>query len=323
MTGGGGFLGQAIVRRLVDRGDDVRTYSRGFYPELATLNVNQVQGDISSKPDVIRACRDRELIFHVAAKPGVWGKYSDYHDTNVIGTQNVIAACKAHGVPYLIYTSSPSVVFNGNDMEGVDESVPYPDHFDTAYQKTKAVAEQYVIQAAADSLHTIILRPHLIWGPGDNHLVPRILARAKTLFQVGNGENIVDTTYIDNAASAHLLAADKLIARPEFSGNVYFISQGEPVRLWDMINHILQAGGLDPVRRSMPSRLVWVIGAVLELLYHLLYRSNEPKMTRFVAEELSSSHWFDINAAKRDLEYAPEVSIEEGLARLQTWLESK
>lgn len=323
VTGGSGFLGQAIVRRLIDRGDEVRTYSRGFYPALAAMNVDQIQGDIRSRTDVFGACRDRDLVFHVAAKPGVWGRYSDYYSTNVIGTQNVIAACKAHEVPNLVYTSSPSVIFDGKDMEGVDESLPYPDHYHTHYQKTKALAEQHVVRETADGLKTIILRPHLIWGPGDNHLTPRIIARAKTLFIVGNGENLVDTIYIDNAADAHLLAAERLAEHPNLSGKIYFISQDEPVRLWDMINNILKSAGLDPVVRSMPRKMAWLIGALLESIYRILHIYSEPKMTRFVAEELSTSHWFNISAAKRDLGYKPEVSIEEGLAQLQTWLMSE
>jgi len=320
VTGGGGFLGSAIVKQLLARGDDVRTYSRHRYPSLTALKVDQVQGDIAGRANLLRACRGRELVFHVAAKPGVWGAYRDYYDTNVIGTRNVITACKAQAVPFLVYTSSPSVVFDGGDMEGTDESAPYPDTYRTHYQSTKAEAERAVAKAADDHLRTIILRPHLIWGPGDNHLVPRIISRSKWLFRIGNGENLVDTVYIDNAATAHLLAADRLMAQPDLSGNIYFISQGEPIRLWDMIDRILEAGGLGPVTRSIPTWLAWWIGAVSESIYRLLRLKGEPRMTRFVAEELSSAHWFDIGAAVRDLGYQPKVSIDEGLTRLRTWL---
>jgi len=320
VTGGGGFLGHAIVKRLVEKGDDIRTLSRGDYPGLEALGVEHIQGDIADRSAVMAACRDRDLVFHVAAKPGVWGRYPDYFNTNVIGTRNVVTACKTHGVPLLVHTSSPSVIFDGRDMEGVDESAPYPDRYHTHYQETKALAERHVIEATDESLRTIVLRPHLIWGPGDNHLVPRIIARARTLFVVGDGQNSVDTIYIDNAADAHLLAADRLAADPALSGKVYFISQDEPVRLWDMVNSILGAAGLDPVARSMPMKAAWAIGALLESIYRLFRIPTEPKMTRFVAEELSTSHWFDISAAKRDLGYAPSVAIDEGLVRLRDWL---
>jgi nucleoside-diphosphate-sugar epimerase len=210
VTGGGGFLGGAIVRHLVQRGDRVTSFSRRLYPELEKLGVEQIQGDISNANAVERACREVDLVFHVASKPGVWGNYVTYYRINVIGTQNMIAACKQHNVPQLVYTSSPSVVFDGDDMEGVDESVPYPEKYHAHYPKTKAMAEQSVIAAGNEGLRTIILRPHLIWGPRDNHLVPRIIERANRLVKVGDGRNLVDTIYIDNAADAHIQAADRL-----------------------------------------------------------------------------------------------------------------
>ncbi|MDI6688551.1 MAG: NAD-dependent epimerase/dehydratase family protein [Desulfobacterales bacterium] len=320
VTGGGGFLGKAIVRRLVERGEHVRSFSRGFYPELDYMGVEQVQGDLEDKDAVEAACKGIDLVFHVAAKTGVWGDYSEYFKTNVTGTNNVIAACIKHKVPRLVYTSSPSVVFNGTDMQGVDESVPYSNKFCAHYPKTKAIAEQNVINAARGDLMTIVLRPHLIWGPRDNHLVPRIISRAKRLVIVGDGKNLVDTIYIDNAVDAHILAADRLEKNHKLSGNVYFISQGEPVFLWDMVNDILKAAGFAPVNRSISRRTAWAIGAMLEACFKIFKLPGEPQMTRFVAEELATAHWFDISAAKKDLGYVPRVSTKEGIRRLEDWL---
>lgn len=323
VTGGGGFLGGAIVKLLVERGDEVRSFSRGFYPESARMGVEQIQGDIGDKTAVNRACKGVDLVFHVAAKPGVWGDYSEYYKTNVSGTINVIAACKIHKVSRLVYTSSPSVIFDGADMEGADESVPYPEKFHAHYPKTKALAEQYVADAAKSGLRTIILRPHLIWGPRDNHLVPEIISKAGRITRIGKGKNLIDTIYIDNAARAHILAADKLEKNPEISGKKYFISQDEPVYLWDMINDILKAAGLPPVKYSIPKSAAWLIGAVLEFGYKIFGIKQEPPMTRFVAGELATSHWFNISAAKKDLGYVPEVSIKEGLKRLEAWLKNR
>lgn len=323
VTGGGGFLGSAIVTLLVERRYHVRSFSRNRYPELSSMGIEQIQGDICNKTAIEQALRGVDLVFHTAAKAGIWGDYSDYYRTNVTGTQNVIAGCKKHHISRLIYTSSPSVVFNGTDMEGVNESVPYPATYHAYYPQTKAIAEQYVIKAAGQGLMTIILRPHLIWGPRDKHFVPRIIARANRLIRVGNGKNLIDTVYIDNAADAHILAADGLEKNSKLSGNMYFISQGDPVPLWDMINHILKAAGLAPVRRSMPRRMAWMIGVMLELAYRTFNISGEPRMTRFLADELAKAHWFDISAARKDLGYAPRISIKEGLRRLESWLQNK
>lgn len=322
VTGGGGFLGYAIVERLVQRGRRVRTFGRSLHPALETLGVEQIQGDLRDPWAVDRACREMNVVFHTAAKTGVWGSYREYHLVNTIGTQNVTNACRQYGVERLVYTSSPSVVFDGKDMRGADESAPYPPRYHAPYPKTKAMAEKAVIQAAAEGLKTIVLRPHLIWGPGDNHLVPRILARAEQLRRVGSGTNQVDTTYIDNAAEAHLLADAALAADPGLSGRCYFISQGEPIRLWEMVDAILKAGGKPPVEKSIPTPLAWVAGVLLEGVHTLFRIETEPRMTRFVAGELSTDHWFDISAAQRDLGYAPQVSTAEGLRRLEAWLQS-
>jgi len=322
VTGGGGFLGSAIVKLLVHKGNIVYSFSRGYYPELSALGVEQLRGDIVNENQVFSACKGRDIVFHVAAKAGIWGKYKDYHRTNVIGTQHVISACRSNAVPFLVYTSSPAVVFNGKDVEGITESAPYSNQFHAHYAKTKALAEQAVVKASGKGLCTIILRPHLIWGPGDTHLVPRIISRAQSLLKVGAGKNLVDTTYIDNAAEAHILAADQLMKNPALSGRIYFISQGEPVLLWEMINHILKAAGLAPVTRSISPSVAWWTGLILETLYGILGISREPKMTRFLSEELATSHWFDISAARRDLGYSPKISINEGLERLEAWLKT-
>ncbi len=321
VTGGGGFLGGAVVEMLLKRGDNVSSFSRGDYPALKEAGVNQIQGDLSNPDDVSAAVNGMDCVFHVAAKPGVWGKYSDYYNTNTIGTQNIVDACLKHNVKRLIHTSSPSVVFTAGDMEGVDESVPYAKTFHTHYVKTKKMAEDYVLNAVKEKgLNAIILRPHLIWGPKDNHLVPRVIDRAKKLVKVGKRDNLVDTIYIDNAAHAHILADEKLAEKPELSGKIYFITQDEPIPMWDMINGILNAADLKPITKSLPHRVVWCIGSVLEFVYTVFRLPGEPKMTRFVADELASAHWFDISAAKNDLGYKPLVSTKEGLKRLAEWL---
>jgi nucleoside-diphosphate-sugar epimerase len=322
VTGGGGFLGSAIVRRLIARGDRVASLSRRRYAELDALGVTQFQGDVVDPKAVDEASRGCGIVFHVAARAGISGHYRCYYQVNVLGTQNVLAACRRHAIGRLVYTSSPSVIFDGRDMEGVDESVPYPSHYEAAYPQTKALAEQAVRAANGPGLATVSLRPHLIWGPGDNQLVPRLLARAHAgrLRRIGRVSKRVDSVYIDNAADAHLLAADRLAPGSAIAGKVYFITNGEPLPLWELVNRILATAGLGPVTRSVPRSLAWAAGWTFEKVYALAGSEREPPMTRFLARELATAHWFDIGAARRDLDYRPAVSIEEGLRRLAEYL---
>jgi nucleoside-diphosphate-sugar epimerase len=318
VTGGGGFLGLAIVRLLRARGDSVRSFSRHEHVELRELGVEQMQGDLTEQEAVASAISGADIVFHVAAKAGLWGPYEDYHRANVIGTQNVLAGCRKHGVSRLVYTSSPSVIFNGRDMEGVNESVPYPAHFEANYPRAKAAAEQLVRSANDAQLATVCLRPHLIWGPGDNHLLPRLAARAHAgqLRRIGGGRKLIDTVYVENAAGAHLLAADRLSPGSPIAGKVYFISQGEPIETWEMINHLLEASGAPRVDRAVPAALALLFASFLEITHRLARKASEPRLTRFMVRELCTAHWFDISAAKRDLGYTPSVSIQEGLRRL-------
>jgi nucleoside-diphosphate-sugar epimerase len=263
------------------------------------------------------------MVFHVAAKAGVWGDYADYHRANVVATQNVIQACRQHGIGKLIFTSSPSVVFDGTSIEGGDETLPYPQSFKAPYPATKARAEQHVLAATDSNLATVSLRPHLIWGPGDNHLVPRIIERGRNgqLRIIGKGTNLVDTVYIDNAAEAHILAAERLAPDSDISGRAYFISQGDPRPLWDIVNAILACADIPPVTGSIPANLAYAAGWMLEKAYTLFNINGEPRITRFVARELATSHWFEITAAQQDLAYRPRISIEEGLKKLRAHLQ--
>jgi nucleoside-diphosphate-sugar epimerase len=319
VTGGGGFLGKAIVTQLIARGDEVRSFSRGDYPELRRLGAEVKRGDIIDADSVALAARRCDVVFHAAAKAGIWGSYREYYDTNVVGTENVIAACRHHNINRLVYTSSPSVVFDGRDMEGVDESAPYPETFEAPYPKTKALAEKLVLKVNNNDLATVALRPHLIWGPGDHHLVPRLIDRGKSgrLFKVGSKPHLVDCVYIDNAAAAHLLAADRLAPGSSIAGKAYFISQGEPVDIGELMDHIIATAGIPPIRRTVSPRFAYAVGWFFEMLYTLLRIREEPPMTRFLAKQLSTAHWFDIRAARRDLDYHPFISINEGLEHLR------
>jgi 2-alkyl-3-oxoalkanoate reductase len=323
VTGGGGFLGRYIVEQLLARGDGVTVFARGAYPELEALGARVIRGDLQDAEAVKAACAGMDIVYHVAARAGMWGPWDDFYGVNVTGTQNVIAACRANGVPRLVNTSSPSVIFDGEPHEGVDESYPYPTRYESPYPHTKAIAEQAVVAAHSPDLLTVSLRPHLIIGPRDNHLLPGLLARAKTglLPQVGDGTNKVDLTDVEDAARAHLLAADALVPGspldgPTGRGRVYFISQDEPVNLWAWIRALLRALDLPEPRVRLSLKTARAAGAVLEKLHTTLHRPGEPRFTRFIASELAMSHYYDISAAKRDLGYAPQRTMAEVTARV-------
>lgn len=319
VTGGGGFLGLYIVEQLVARGDQVRNVSRSRYPDLDALGVESIQGDLRDPRTANSACEGVDVVFHTAAVAGIWGPWEFYHGINTVATHNVVAGCRTHGVPKLVFTSSPSVTFDGSDQRNVDESVPYPTGWLCHYPHTKALAEQHVLEAnGTNGLMTCSLRPHLIWGPRDHHLIPRLLERARSgkLRRVGDGTNMVDMIYVENAAAAHLQAADALGPGSPVCGRSYFISQGEPVNCWDWINEILALADLPPITKSISSRAAWRIGAVMEAAYRLLRRKSEPRMTRFLAAQLAKDHYFDIQRAIDDFGYRPRVSTEEGMERL-------
>lgn len=325
VTGPGGFLGRSIVEQLLARGDQVRGLARGQYPELVAQGVEMISGDLRDQPIVEAACQDVDVVFHVASVAGIWGPWLHYFGINVEGTRHVVSGCLRHGVPRLVYTSSPSVTFNGADQIGVDERVAYADRWLCHYPHTKAIAEQHVLQSSGrQGLLTCSLRPHLIWGPRDQHLIPRLLDRARRgkLRQVGRGENLVDITYVDNAATAHLLAASALEPGSPVAGRAYFISQGEPVNCWQWINEILQLAGVPPVRRSISYGMAWRLGGVLEWIYRRTGSAGEPRMTRFLAAQLATSHYFDIGRARADFGYAPLISTAEGMRRLAESLRS-
>ncbi|WP_295359620.1 2-alkyl-3-oxoalkanoate reductase [Arenimonas sp.] len=323
VTGGGGFLGQGICKALLAEGHEVTSFQRSHSPALEAMGVRQLRGDLADAQAVHAAFAGHEAVFHNAAKAGAWGSYQSYFDANVTGTRNVLAAMRAHGIGRLVYTSTPSVTHSGRTpVEGGNEAnTPYGHGFKAPYPTTKRVAELEVLAANDASLSTVALRPRLIWGPGDTQLLPRLAERAKAgrLRYVGGGHNRMDTTYIDNAAQGHLDAFKALAPGAACAGKAYFISNGEPREVRRIVNDMLVAAGVPPVDKSIPYGVAYAAGAVLEVAWRALRLQGEPPMTRFLAEQLSTPHWYDISAAARDFGYVPRVSMDEGLARLAQW----
>ena len=322
VTGPAGFLGGEIVEQLLARGDEVVGISRGDYPELADKGVQYHRGDLSDEDVTNRLIREVDAVVHTAAVAGVWGAYESFYRINTLATKNVIEACRRNRIKTLVFTSSPSVTFGGDHQRGVDETEPYPTRWLCAYPQTKAMAEQAVLKAHQLSvLHTCALRPHLVWGPHDPHLLARVIDRASSgkLKIVGDGENLIDTVHVTNAAAAHLDAIDALCRDPESAGGrAYFVAQDEPVNCWDWIAKICEAGGVAAPKHRVPFGMAYAIGAALETAYRLAGKRDEPPMTRFVAAQLAKDHYFDISSAKERLGYKVRITMDQGLEDLQS-----
>jgi nucleoside-diphosphate-sugar epimerase len=319
VTGASGFLGRYLVEQLLARGDPVRTFCRTRDPFFDGLGVDAVCGDLRDRRAVTAACQGVDVVFHAGGAAGIGGPWSHFHAVNTLGTRNVVEGCLAHGVHRLVFTSSPSVTFQCESQRNVDESAPYAKRWFCHYAHSKAIAEQHVLASSGkNGLLTCALRPHLIWGPRDRHLFPQLLSRVRNgrLWRVGDGKNLVDNVYVENAARAHLLAADALKPGSPAAGRAYFISQGEPVNCWDWLNELVALAGLPPVRKSISFRTAWAIGLACEMAYGLLRLRGEPPMTRFLAAQLSQSHYFNIRRAREDLGYTPTISTAEGMRRL-------
>lgn len=326
VTGPGGFLARYIVKQLLERGDFVRGFARRPQPKLESAGMEMVRGDLSDESELERACEGIDCVFHVAAISGIGEPWSRYYQTNTVGAYNVLTAAVKQSVPYFLYTSSPSVVFGPKSLEKVDETTPYPRWYNSHYARSKALAEQRVLEyngrtePSGQTLRTCSLRPHLMWGPGDEALIPRLIQRAQTgrLRQVGQANNLVDILYVENAAEAHVQAADA-IQKPDspLPGKKYFLSQGTPVNVWGWINELLALYGEPPVSRRISFSAAYYAGAAFEAIWKLFRWVPDPPMTRFLAQQLALSFYFDISAAERDFGFRPKISKEEGMERLK------
>ena len=321
VTGGGGFLGYAIVLQLLEKKYEIHTYSRSKYKKLEGHGIHQHEGNLTDYNTLKTAMEGCDAVFHVAAKTGIQGDYSSFYRTNVTGTENILKACSELNIPHMIYTSSASVVFS-NGSEGMNESMPYPSRFDAYYPQTKAIAEALVLNASGGSLITCSLRPHLVWGPGDIHFIPRLLEkRSKNkLRRLGTKKYLVDVTYVDNAAKAHLQAFEAMLNHPDsVAGKAYFLSQDEPIAVHEFIDRLLESGGLQPVQKTLNLHTARIIGWLMDRVVRLFRLEQEPPLTLFIAKQLTSSHWYDISASKKDFGYKPSISIDKGMRQLKKW----
>lgn len=323
VIGGGGFLGGQIVRYLQAGGGQTRVMGRNHYPELEALGVECLRGDITKQADVQAACRGMDTVFHTASLSYMWGKKELVYQVNVEGSANVIKACRDHAVPRLIYTSSPSVVIGEKNIVNGDESLCYPERYNADYPRSKSLAEQMVLKANAPTanggqLRTCAIRPHLLWGPGDPHILPRIREAAESgrLRQIGDGSNQITITQIENAAWAHLLAALELSGQARCAGKAYFVGDEEPILLWPWLNQVMEIWGLPKIKKRASWGFTRLLALLSEGIHHFFPGLGEPFMTTFIVDQLVRSHSFSYQAAKRDFGYQPIISPQAGLQKL-------
>jgi nucleoside-diphosphate-sugar epimerase len=318
VTGGGGFLGSAVCRQLAGLGHAVIAYQRSPADHLHDHGVVSRQGSITDYPNLLNASQGCDAVVHTAGKAGIWGKDEDFRAVNVTGTANVIRACREHGIRFLVHTSSPSIVHAGGDIEGADESLPLATHFSAPYPATKAEAERLVIKTSDGELMTTALRPHLIWGPGDPHILPRLLDKAKGgSLALPAPEKIIDTVFVENAALAHVMALEELTASARCAGKAYFVTNNEPLPQGEIIGKLLAALGVDVKIRAVPAAVAKTAGALVEKVWRTFSLKGEPPVTRFSVEQLATAHWYDTSAATRDFGYRPATSIAQGLEILR------
>ncbi len=317
VTGGSSLLARRTADALLARGDDVVMLQRGE----SAVDAAQVRGDVRDADLVRRAVDGCDAVIHAAAKVGIVGSWDDFRSINVDGTANVIAAARELGLSRMVHVSTPSVAHAGHSLVGALADPPVTGRSDAHYAESKAMAERLALGAASDAFPVVAIRPHLVWGPGDTQLVGRIVGRAKAgrLALVGGGAALIDTTYIDNAASALVAALDAAVPGAACVGKAYVIANGEPRPIRELIEGILSAAGVDARPKVVPLRVALGAGSVVEKLWARAKPDEEPPLTRFLAEQLGTAHWFDPRPARTDLGWRPKVTIDQGLAELAHW----
>lgn len=315
LTGSSSLLGAQTVRSLVQRGDTVAVMQRRASAVAEELELTQHLGDVVDPQVAAAAVEGADTVIHLAARVGVVGTRRQFFDTNVVGTRVVLAAAKDAGVQRFVFVSSPSVAHTGRALAGCGAQPADPRHAKGEYSKSKALAEKEVLAADGTGITTIAVRPHLVWGPGDTQLVGRIVERARQgrLALVAGGRPLIDTTYLDNAVDALVAAADRAEAG---HGRAFIVSNGEPRTVEEMIARICEAAGERPPERSVPRAAAWMAGAVAETAWKVAGRDDDPPMTRFLAGQLGTAHWFDLRETREVLQWQPAVSLDEGFARL-------
>lgn len=317
VTGASSLLGGAVACRLQARGDDVTVFQRRP-AEVSAQGCRQLLGDVTDAAAVRQAAHGQDAVVHLAARVSVTGPWAAFEEVNVDGTANMVAGARAAGVARLVHVSSPSVAHSGRALVGAGAEPADPVGASGHYARSKALAEQLALASDGPALAVVAVRPHLVWGPGDTQMVGRIVQRARAgrLALVGDGAALIDSTYVDDAAAALVAALDRA---PQAHGQALVVTGGQPRPVAEVLARICRAAGAPPPTRRVPLGVARIAGAAVEAVWAFSRRSDEPPMTRFLAEQLATAHWFDQRLTRALLGWAPEVGLDEGFARLRAW----
>ena len=323
MTGTGSLLLGGVASELLRRGDEVVCLQRRPAAFTGHQKAHEVLADICNTDAVALAAKGCDAIIHGAARVGVVGSQKEFYDTNVHGTENILRAAEQQSISRLVFVSTPSVAHTGASLVGAPAGQAEIGRSRSYYAESKAIAERTVLNARNSQLAVVAIRPHLVWGPGDTQLVGRIVERAKSgrLAVVGTGNALVDSTYIDNAISAHIAALDALHIGSACDGKAYVVSNGEPRTVNELMRSMCESAGVPFEPRHLSLTLGIRLGSLVERLWPLM-QSSEPPITRFIAEQLGTAHWFDQRVVHNDLKWAPSVTLDEGFKQLTQWFGS-
>lgn len=311
VTGATSAIGRGVAQALLARGDDVRVLQRS----ASGLGVKEFRADLTDADAVRAAVSGVDRVVHLAAKVGITGSYAEFERVNVTGTQTLLRCAREAGVGGFVHVSSPSVAHAGTSLVGAGADPADATATRGHYARTKARAENWALGMSSPEFPVLVIRPHLMWGPGDTQLVGRIVERAKArqLMLIGDGAALIDTTYLTNAVDALVAAVDRVPANP---GEVLVVSNGEPRPVVELVTGICRAAGVPPPTRSVPRGLALAAGALVDRAWSFARRTDEPPLTRFLAEQLSTAHWFDQRHTREVLGWEPRVSIADGFELL-------
>jgi nucleoside-diphosphate-sugar epimerase len=316
VTGASGLLGGAVATQIARAGHTVRTFQRRPSGLAGVVDgVEDFLGSVTDVPAVIASLDGIDAIVHLAAKVSLTGDPAEFDAVNIGGTRILLAAAREAAVARFVFVSSPSVAHSGSSIVGDDALPATPEAARGDYARTKAEAELVALAADSDDLRVVVVRPHLVWGPGDTQLVERIVDRARShrLPLLGHGAALIDSIYVDNASSGIAAALERVDA---VHGNSYVLTNGEPRPVAELIAGMCTAAGVHTPNWRVPAALARAAGSLVEVFWRIKPGADEPPMTRFLAEQLSTAHWFDQRRTREDLQWVPAVSLDEGFRRL-------